>query len=71
MEGKALETSHNYARNVRICKRITQELGFAKVEQLDQGKLLHVSESHENTQKVLSLAIKEKNARCYVRLTTG
>lgn len=56
---KALETSHNYARNVRICKEITQELGFAKVEKLEEGKLRHVAENQEEAQKFINLAIKE------------
>jgi hypothetical protein len=55
---KALETSHNYARNVRVCKEITQELGFAKVEKLQEGKLRHVAESQTEAQKVVNLAIR-------------
>jgi hypothetical protein len=55
---KALETLHNYARNVRICKEITQELGFAKVEKLQEGKLRHVAESQKEAQKVVNLAIR-------------
>ena len=58
-ESKALETSHNYARNVRICKEITQELGFTKVEKLEEGKLRHVAENQEKAQKFINLAIKE------------
>ncbi|WP_026629431.1 relaxase/mobilization nuclease domain-containing protein [Dyadobacter alkalitolerans] len=56
---KALETSHNYARNVRVCKEITQELGFAKVEKLREGKLRHVAEHRKEAQKVVNLAIKK------------
>lgn len=56
---KALETSHNYARNVRICKEITQELGFAKVEKLQERKLRHVAENRKEAQRVVNLAIKE------------
>lgn len=56
---KALETSHNYARNVRICKEITQELGFAKVEKLEEGKLRHVAENQEEAQKIINRAIRE------------
>lgn len=55
---KALETSHNYARNVRICKEITQELGFVKVEKLQEGKLRHVAESQKEAQKFVNGAIK-------------
>jgi hypothetical protein len=55
---KALETSHNYPRNVRICKEITQELGFAKVEKLEEGKLRNVAENQKETQKIVNLAIK-------------
>ncbi|MCF2489688.1 relaxase/mobilization nuclease domain-containing protein [Dyadobacter sp. CY347] len=56
---KALETSHNYARNVRICKEITQELGFAKVEKLEEGKLRRVAENQKEVQKFVNLAIRE------------
>jgi hypothetical protein len=56
---KALETSHNYPRNVRICKEITQELGFAKVEKLLEGQLRHVAEHRKEAQKVINLAIKQ------------
>lgn len=56
--GKALETSHNYARNVRICKEITQELGFAKMQKLEEGKLRHVAESQKEAQEVVNLAIR-------------
>jgi hypothetical protein len=53
-----LETSHNYARNVRICKEITKELGFAKVEKLEEGKLRKVAGNQKEAQKVVNLAIK-------------
>jgi hypothetical protein len=56
---KALETSHNYARNVRICKEIMQELGFAKLLKLQEGKLRRVAEHRREAQKVVNLAIKE------------
>jgi hypothetical protein len=56
---KALETSHNYVRNVRICKEITQELGFAKLEKLQEGKLRHVAENRTEAQRVVNLAIKQ------------
>ncbi|MEO6282410.1 MAG: relaxase/mobilization nuclease domain-containing protein [Dyadobacter sp.] len=55
---KALETSHNYARNVRICKEITQELGFSKLEKLEEGKLRHVAVNQEDAQKAVNIAIK-------------
>lgn len=55
---KALETSHNYARNVRICKEIMQELGFAMVETLEEGKLRNVAENQKEAQKVVNLAIR-------------
>ncbi|WP_026632648.1 relaxase/mobilization nuclease domain-containing protein [Dyadobacter alkalitolerans] len=55
---KALETSHNYARNVRICKEITQELGFSKLEKLEEGKLRHVAVNQEEAQKAVNMAIK-------------
>lgn len=57
--GKALETSHNYARNVRICKEITQELGFIKVMNVEEGKLRRVPENQLEAQKVVHLAIKD------------
>ena len=55
---KALETSHNYARNVRICKEITQELGFSKVEKLAESKLRHVAVNQVEAQKMVNIAIK-------------
>jgi len=55
---KALETSHNYARNVRICKEISQELGFSKLEKLEQGKLRHVAVNQEQAQKIVNKTIK-------------
>lgn len=57
--GKALETSHNYARNVRVCMEISRELGFAKLVKLENGKLRCVSENHKEAQKVVNFAIKE------------
>ena len=57
--GKALETSHNYARNVRVCQVITQELGFSQVEKLQEGKLRKVAEIQKEAQKFVNLAIKE------------
>ena len=57
--GKALGTSHNYARNVRACNEISKELGFAKVESLIEGKLRHVVKSQKQAQKTIHLAIKE------------
>lgn len=57
--GKALETSHNYAKNVRICKEISQELGFAKVIKLAVGKFRQVGNHQATAQKVINLAIKE------------
>lgn len=57
--GKALETSHNYARNVRVCKDISCELGFGKVEKIEKGKLRHVAEYQLKAQKVVNLAIRD------------
>ncbi|SDF96352.1 Relaxase/Mobilisation nuclease domain-containing protein [Dyadobacter soli] len=56
--GKALETSHNYARNVRVCNEISRELGFEKIENLERGKLRYVEEHQAEAQKVVSFAIK-------------
>ncbi|MGX5858595.1 relaxase/mobilization nuclease domain-containing protein [Dyadobacter jiangsuensis] len=56
--GKALETSHNYARNVRVCKEISQDLGFTKLQKLQEGKLRHVAEHRKEAQEVVNLAIK-------------
>lgn len=56
--GKAVETSHNYARNIRVCKEISQELGFTKMLRLERGKLRHVGEQQLEGQKVINLAIK-------------
>lgn len=57
--GKALETSHNYARNVTVCKEVSRELGFGKVEMLVRGKLRHVMKHQVEAQKVVNLAIRE------------
>lgn len=56
--GRALQTSHNYARNVRVCKEVSQELGFAKVLRQEKGKLRYVGEHQSDGQKVINLAIK-------------
>ena len=39
-------------------KEITQELGFAKVEKLEEGKLRNVAENQKDAQKIVNLAIK-------------
>lgn len=57
--GPALVTSHNYARNVRACQEISEELGFAKLERLEEGQLRHVTLDQLEAQKVVHLAIKE------------
>ncbi|MGV3604305.1 MAG: relaxase/mobilization nuclease domain-containing protein [Dyadobacter fermentans] len=57
--GKALVTSHNYARNVRICKEVSQELNFAKLEKLVKGKLRRVDEYQFEAQEVINLAIND------------
>lgn len=57
--GKALETSHNYARNVRVCKEISQELGFGFIEKIEKGKLRHVAEHQIEAQKVVNFSIRE------------
>ncbi|GGM72972.1 hypothetical protein GCM10010967_00530 [Dyadobacter beijingensis] len=57
--GNALATSHNYARNVRVCKEISQELGFDRVENLQKGRLRHVAEDRKEAQKIVNLAIRE------------
>jgi hypothetical protein len=46
-----------YAENVRICKEITQELGFTNVQKLQEG-MQHVAENQEEAQKFINLAIK-------------
>jgi hypothetical protein len=51
--GKALETSHNYAGNVRISKEITQGLGFEKVENFLKGKLPHFVENQVELRSLL------------------
>lgn len=55
----ALVTSHNYARNVRACKEISEELSFAKLERLEEGQLRHVTLDQLEAQKAVHLAIKE------------
>jgi hypothetical protein len=63
--GKALETSHNYARNVRICKEISRDLSFRQIEQLEEGKLRSVAENQMEAQKVINLAIRKAlNQKC-------
>jgi hypothetical protein len=57
--GKALETSHNYARNVRVCKEVSRELGFAMIEKLRPEKLRYVAQNREEAQRFVNLAIKE------------
>ena len=57
--GPALVTSHNYARNVRACQEISEELGFTKLERLEEGQLRHVSLDQLEAQRVVHLAIKE------------
>jgi vacuolar-type H+-ATPase catalytic subunit A/Vma1 len=47
-----------YAENVRICKEITQELGFTNVQKLQEG-MQHVAENQEEAQKFINLAIKD------------
>lgn len=54
-----LATSHNYARNVRVCQEISQELGFAKLERLKEGHLRHVTLDQLEAQRVINLAIKD------------
>ncbi|QRR02624.1 relaxase/mobilization nuclease domain-containing protein [Dyadobacter sandarakinus] len=56
--GKALETSHNYARNVRVCKEISKELGFTKVIRLEAGKMRQVGDHQATAQKVINVAIR-------------
>lgn len=57
--GKALVTSNNYARNVRVCKEISQELGFPRLNKLEEGKLRHVEEHKLEAQKFINRAIKD------------
>ncbi|HEV7347424.1 relaxase/mobilization nuclease domain-containing protein [Telluribacter sp.] len=57
--GPALATSHNYARNERICREISQEMGFAKVERIKEGQLRHVAPNQLEAQQVVQLAIQE------------
>ncbi|GAB3179667.1 relaxase/mobilization nuclease domain-containing protein [Telluribacter humicola] len=57
--GTALATSHNYARNERICREICQELSFARVERLKEGQLRQVTPNQLEAQQVVQLAIRE------------
>jgi hypothetical protein len=71
--GKALETSHNYARNVRICQLVSQELGFARVKRLGQGKLRQLDEHKVETQKVVNSGIRKalkQRCKTYEELVT-
>lgn len=56
--GKALNTSHNYARNFRVCREISRELGFTKIEKLHEGTLRRVAENRKEAQKVVNSAIR-------------
>nr|WP_295934975.1 relaxase/mobilization nuclease domain-containing protein [uncultured Dyadobacter sp.] len=57
--GKALETSHNYARNVRVCKEISRELHFSLIMSIKSEKLRHVPEYKKMAQKYINMALKE------------
>jgi hypothetical protein len=57
--GPALAISHNYARNVRVCREICQELGFSKLERTQEGQLRHVMPNQLEAQQVVQLAIRE------------
>ncbi len=57
--GRALETSHNYARNVRVCQQISQELGFGIIRKVEKSKLRHVAEHQIEAQKIVNFSIRE------------
>ena len=61
--GKALETSHDYARNVRVCKEVSRELGFARVAKLAEGKLRHLPESRKEALKQKCDSLEEFERR--------
>lgn len=47
--GPALNTSHNYARNVKICQTITQQLGMSKVP--EQRQSLNDHDPHKKSSR--------------------
>jgi hypothetical protein len=47
--GPALDTSHNYARNVKVCQAITQQLGMSKVP--DQRQSLNDHDPHKQNNR--------------------
>lgn len=47
--GPALDTSHNYARNVKICQAITQQLGMSKVP--EQRQSLNDHDPHKQSSR--------------------
>lgn len=59
-DGIALKTSHNYAQNVRVCKEISEELGFRAIPKRKSGKLRKVPEYQRDAQKHINKAIKKE-----------
>lgn len=59
-EGKAIETSHNYAQNVRVCKEISEELGFKAIPKLKDGKLRKVTDFQKEAQAKINKVIKSE-----------
>ena len=47
--GPALDTSHNYARNVKVCQAITQQLGMSKVP--EQRQSLNDHDPHKQSSR--------------------
>ncbi len=47
--GAALDTSHNYARNVKVCQAITQQLGMSKVP--EQRQSLNDHDPHKQSSR--------------------
>lgn len=58
--GPALDTSHNYARNVKVCQAITQQLGMSKVPEQRQSLNdhdPHKQSSREHVQETLKTTL--------------
>lgn len=58
--GPALDTSHNYARNVKVCQAITQQLGMSKVPEQRQSlndHNPHKQSSREYVQETLKTTL--------------
>lgn len=56
--GRALKTSHNYARNIRICNEISHELGFSFVVMQKVRSVRNLLHHQKEAQAVIALAVR-------------